>query len=271
MSRHRLWERCRRAFFYDVVAPTLPRPPVPYHELERLRRLKSVRVVKGQAVHAALEAGIRAAVHAREPAGLALAVLDRTLRPFALRPAETLAEVANGRPPDPAGLEAAREDGRAMVERFFVDLWPRYAARRYVQHERFGRFRAAGHRVTVRVDLVTGGPEGLLVTDWKTGRDRRDEGESLQLSAYVLWATRALREPAGRVRAELVFLADGSTRATARSPEQLAEAERGIAASARGMLALEGLADATPSPGPHCQECGFARICEAGRAELGLS
>lgn len=268
VSRHHLWERCRRAFFYDVIAPLLPRPPVPWHELERLRSLTSFRVVKGQAVHGALEAGIAAARDGQEPLKAAKAELDRELRSYALHPERTLAEVVNGRPFEARALEHARAEGQQMVERFFAQLWPRYAARRYLQHEGFGRFEAAGLRVNLKPDLVTAGPEGLLISDWKTGRDWGGEDESLQLSTYVLWATRALGEPLERVRAELVFLADGSVKATQRTAAQLAQAEERIAASARAMLALQRFEDAPPSPGPHCVECKFAGICPEGRARL---
>ena len=151
------------------------------------------------------------------------------------------------------------------MSRFFAEVWPRYRGRRYVQHERARAFKVRDHLVRVRVDLLTAGPEGLLITDWKTGRAHGDVEEDLQLSAYILWATKALGEPLDRVRAELVFLADGASRATARSPGTLAKAEDRIAASAAAMLAVRGAEDAPPSPGAHCLGCGFAKACDAAQ------
>lgn len=261
VRRHEMFWRCRRQFFLEVVAPTLPRAPVHPEVLERLRRLTSVRVLKGQAVHAALEAGIAAARAGQPPERPALAALDQALRRFAVHPADTLVEVVNGGTVPGEAAERARREGRAMVERFFLELWPAYASRRYVQHEGHTGFVAGRVKVRLRPDLVTRGPEGLLISDWKTGRDPGAD-DSLQLSTYLLWAARGLGEPAERASAEVVLLADGARHPTRRSEAQLAATERRIQASARAMLRLDGFEDATPAPGAHCAECRFATVCD---------
>lgn len=267
VSRHHRWTWCKRAWWYDVVAPTLPRSPVPWAELDRMRKLSSAGVLQGQAVHEALEVGIHAARAGQPALAPARRAHDAALRPFAVHP-ETIAEVANGAPFDGEGLEAARKGGLAMVERFFAEVWPRYARRRYLHHEEPRRLVAAGHRVNLRVDLLTAGPEGLLVTDWKTGRDQ-GHGHDLQLGTYLLWASRALREEPARTRAELVFLADGTQRSVGASTKFLEAAEGAIGASAQAMLAVQGMEDAPPSPGSHCLSCGFLAACPEGRAALG--
>lgn len=271
VSRHQLWERCQRAYFLEFVAPRLPRPPVAWHVLEALRARSSFGVLRGQAVHAAIAHGIGAALAGQAPAHASQRALDATLRGYARRPAATIAEVANGFPPGPDALEAARAEGQAMVARFFAELWPRYAARRYVQHEQFERFRAAGSiTVRLRPDLVTAGPEGLLVSDWKTGHARPgDAAASLQLSTYLLWVARRYLLGPDRAAAELVFVASGEARPAHRTAAELARAEAAIAASARAMSAVEGVRrveDAPPSPGPQCAACKFATVCAEGMA-----
>jgi hypothetical protein len=218
-------------------------------------------VLKGLAVHTSIEAGIAAARAAQPPLRPALAALDAALRRFALQPAHTLVELVNGGTVRPDAAETARVEGRAMVERFFRELWPVYAGRRYVQHEGHTGFRAGEVRVRLRPDLVTAGPDGLLISDWKTGRDPGAD-DSLQLSTYLLWAAVGLHEPPARTSAEVVLLADGARHPTRRSEEQLAATERRIQASARAMLSLDRFDAATPNPGAHCAECKFASACD---------
>lgn len=263
VSRHRLFDECRRAFFYEVVAPRLPRSPVRPEVAARLKALQPFGVLRGAAVHAALREGIAAARQGGAAERVAHAALDRELRPFALHPERTIAEVANGLPAERAAVEPLRDEGRAMLARFFGEVWPWYAARRYLHHEEPRGLEVGGRRVRLQLDLLTADEEGLLVTDWKTSHGPGDADDSLQLSTYVLWATRALREPPERVRAELVFLGSGARSPTRRTADQLDEAETRIRASLAAMLALDGLADAPPSPGPRCRGCRWATVCEA--------
>ncbi|MCA1813032.1 MAG: PD-(D/E)XK nuclease family protein [Halobacteriales archaeon] len=266
VSRHHQWARCKRAFFFDSVAPWLPEPPVPRERLEKLRKLSPFNVVKGQAVHEGIEAGIPFALRREDPLKPGLRAMDALLRDFVLHPMDTLCEAVNGQPFGPEQVEKARTDGRDMMERFWAQVWPKYQARRYLQHEQFQKFEVQGHMVRLRLDLLTEGPDGLLITDWKTGRMRHDLLDDLQLGTYVLWATRATREPVDRVKAELVFLGDATAKGTWRTDAQLTMVERRIAASCDAMLALEGMEDAPANPGMQCKDCKFLTVCEDGRA-----
>jgi hypothetical protein len=268
VSRHQQWARCRRAYFFESVAPFLPEPPVPRELLDKLRKLSPFSVVKGQAVHAGIEAAIPLALRREDPVRPALRAMDAALRDFVLHPQDTLCEAVNGEPFGPEQVEQARVDGRAMLERFFARVWPKYQARRYLQHEEFARFDVHGNQVRLRVDLLTSGPDGLLITDWKTGRMRHDLLDDLQLGTYVLWAVRELGEPVERVRAELVFLGDCQAHGTWRTGAQLTMVERRIAASCAEMRAIGRIEDAPATPGPQCRDCKFLTICAEGQARM---
>jgi CRISPR/Cas system-associated exonuclease Cas4 (RecB family) len=125
-------------------------------------------------------------------------------------------------------------------------------------------------RLNVRdiVDEETGEvEEDVLVLDYKSTREfltARDAHESIQLSAYALYA-QSIYPNAKRIRAGLILLRSSSLILTTRTPEQLEDFRRYARAMARRIAADEEWA---PQLNPRCIYCMGRRDCPAYKAVL---
>lgn len=122
--------------------------------------------------------------------------------------------------------------------------------------------RIGGDRVRGRYDAVSRTPDGVVITDYKSGdirdaaRARQRARSSLQLAIYAL----AHRAETGEAPAavELHFLEGGMVGTASLADTQLTRTEERVAAVADGIRAAE----FTATPGyPACQWCPYRRIC----------
>jgi RecB family exonuclease len=115
-----------------------------------------------------------------------------------------------------------------------------------------------------RLDRLASGE--LQVVDYKSGRltvSEQDVRDSRALAIYQLLVAR--RHPGVLVSAAILCLRSGEMAAIHRSPDELDAVESEVSA-----LVATILADTTfhPTPGPHCVECPFFRICPAAQRQL---
>jgi DNA helicase-2/ATP-dependent DNA helicase PcrA len=113
----------------------------------------------------------------------------------------------------------------------------------------------AGTDITGRIDRVDENDEGYVIVDYKTGNPKSQElaDKSLQLSIYALAMSK------NKPVTKLIFqnMADNTAIVSRRSPENLRKAEAKIVSAAQGIAA--GKFD--PTPGTHCNWCGYRSIC----------
>jgi len=119
----------------------------------------------------------------------------------------------------------------------------------------------AGTGVVGRIDRVDETDDGYVVVDYKTGNPKSQElaDKSLQLSIY------AMAMSAQKPVKTLVFqnMSDNTAVITERSSESLAKAESKIANAAAGIAAGR----FEPTPGTHCNWCGYRTICPEKEAK----
>jgi RecB family exonuclease len=151
-----------------------------------------------------------------------------------------------------AGEEMLRryfeEAARSERETVFVERTLSYEYPRYVL---FGKLD--------RLDRLPSGE--LEVVDYKSGRrsvSEEDVRGSLALAVYQLVVARTY--PMEPVRVAIYCLRTGETASVLRSDTELIELEEGFRNIA-GRILDE--VDYAPTPGPHCAECAFQRICPA--------
>jgi CRISPR/Cas system-associated exonuclease Cas4 (RecB family) len=109
--------------------------------------------------------------------------------------------------------------------------------------------------------------EDVLVLDYKSTREfltARDAHESIQLSAYALYA-QSIYPNAKRIRAGLILLRSSSLILTTRTPEQLEEFRRYARAMARR---IETDTEWAPKLNSRCIHCMGRRDCPAYEAVL---
>jgi putative RecB family exonuclease len=169
----------------------------------------------------------------------------------------------------------ARERAHEMLERYVGTLDP---ADEPIGVERTVALKTDRAALFGRVDRIDQRGEGLVIVDYKTGRQvltLDDARSSLALAVYALGAARTLRRPCHRV--ELHHLPTGDVLAWDHSDEALARHLRRADALAaeiadvddrfRAGLTLEEADRLYPATvGPMCGWCDFNRVCPEGRA-----
>lgn len=163
----------------------------------------------------------------------------------------------------------------AAVRHVSEDLAPeRYACEvAYLYEVRTGRVRRADRDAVMRppsgciggaLDLVTLGPRGLVVTDWKTGRSRGDAASSWQLRMYALWAARDYG-----VEDVTVEMAYPTPDGCPTDPARLDGLELALLESDLRTL-LERLPASVPRAGSHCHDryCPIVAVCPITQRSL---
>ncbi|MDD1702730.1 MAG: PD-(D/E)XK nuclease family protein [Methanoregula sp.] len=263
-TRHRVWNRCQRQYYYEYIAPYVKSNPVVSPEKIRwLKNFTSKFVVQGQLIHDIIDAQIE--LHcSNKPMDLsgALAAFSKKVTLYKNIGGETFTENHNGERIPGSFYTSIEENGKTCLQTFFAK-WPEYRDRECLRHEQFDHFSIGDVRVTVKVDFAGKKPDGTIVlSDWKTGRDDDEYETELQMAAYVLWAMEFYKKSADEIGTELVFLRTGATKPYSFYPERLREVEEMICREFAAMNATYEYGDFPARPLPReCMSCKFAEVC----------
>ncbi|MCY4103233.1 MAG: PD-(D/E)XK nuclease family protein [bacterium] len=118
------------------------------------------------------------------------------------------------------------------------------------------------------IDRVEEGADGLVVSDYKSGRAPGRKFSESRLEQVLLYAA-ALTEIHGALpaRARLMYLGQRIDEATV-TAETIAEVTRRLAETWEELLERSATGDFPPQPGPLCGWCAFVRHCPEGLAEV---
>jgi len=263
-TKHRVWNRCQRQYYFEYIAPYIKSQPVVDPEKIRwLKNFTSKFVVQGQLIHDIIDQQIRLHCDNR-PMDLteAMNAFSKKVSLYKNIGGETFTEYHNGEKIPGTFYAAIDENGKTCLQTFF-GKWPDYRNRECLRHEEFDHFSIGDVGVTVKVDLVGKMPDGTLVlTDWKTGRDDDEYGTELQMASYVLWAKDHYQLSADQISTELVFLKTGATKPYAFFEEQLYEVQDMIPREFAAMNASFEYGDFPANPSQReCLSCKFAEVC----------
>ena len=118
------------------------------------------------------------------------------------------------------------------------------------------------------IDRVEAGPDGLVVSDYKSGRAPGRRFSEARLEQVLLYAA-ALAEIHGTppVRARLMYLGQRIDEATV-TADSIAEVTRRLVETWEELQERSATGDFPPQPGPLCGWCAFVRHCPEGLAEV---
>ncbi|MGA2699043.1 MAG: PD-(D/E)XK nuclease family protein [Methanoregula sp.] len=263
-TKHRVWNRCQRQYYYEYIAPYVKSNPIVNPEKIRyLKNFTSKFVVQGQLIHDIIDQQIQFACD-KKPMDLfeALNVFMKKVSLYRGVGGETFTEYHNGEKIPDSFFSYIEENGKTCLHTFFAK-WPEYAKRECLRHEQFDHFSIRDAEVTVKVDFAAKMPDGTIVlSDWKTGKDDDDYETELQMAAYVLWATEFYNMSADEISTELVFLRTGATKPYAFYEEQLRDVREQIAREFAAMNASYEYGDFPARPAQReCMSCKFAEVC----------
>ena len=263
-TKHRVWNRCQRQYYFEYVAPYVRSDPVvDPGKIRYLKNFTSKFVVQGQLVHDIIDQQIRCHCDGL-PMDLseALNAFSRRVAAYRLVEGETFTEYRNGEKIPDSYFSTMEESGKTCLYTFF-GKWPDYQSRECLRHEQFDHFTIGDSGITVKVDFVGKLPNGtLLLTDWKTGKDDDEYESELQMAAYVLWAKEYYGMSADEIATELVFLKTGRVKLSSFFEEQLLELQGMIPPEFAAMNASYEYADFPANPAKReCLSCKFATVC----------
>ncbi|MFA5237812.1 MAG: PD-(D/E)XK nuclease family protein [Methanoregula sp.] len=273
-TKHRVWNRCQRQYYYEYIAPYVKTGAVVFPEKIRwLKNFSSKFVVQGQLIHDIIDQQIELACD-KKPMDFfeAESVFAKKVSNYRAVGGETFTEYHNGEKIPDSFFTYILENGKTCLHTFFAK-WPEFAKRECLRHEQFDHFSIGDVGVTVRVDFAAKMPDGTIVlSDWKTGRDDDEYESELQMAAYVLWAEEFYNLGPDEIGTELVFLKTGATRPYAFYEEQLRDVRVQIVREFAAMNASYEFSDFPARPFMReCLSCKFAEVCpEAGLKPTGL-
>lgn len=272
ISSDRLWNSCRRAFFFRYVSNWQPPGEFPpADQIKRLKDLTGLQLLEGRLVHEAIENAVQQHRLGRkillEPM---LSFYEAQWRAFSESPAQNLTEGFNGMTVSEEFLEFVLADGKRQLERFVRIIWPQVRDLEYLEHEEFENFYIDDLKVHVKVDLVTRSGDGtIVITDWKTGQEYTPDKDDIQLAVYGLWASSKFEVPLERVKLELAYLRTGRSIPVELRSDIIRDVTEAVLASSAEVLAADDLEDFPTSPYPErCLSCPFASVCPDGTATL---
>jgi CRISPR/Cas system-associated exonuclease Cas4 (RecB family) len=263
-TKHRVWNRCQRQYYFEYIAPYVKSAPVVDPEkIKWLKTFTSKFVVQGQLIHDIIDQQIQRHCE-NKPMDLAEALNEFTKKVLRYKTigGETFTEYHNGEKIPGSFYTFIDENGKTCLHTFF-GKWPGYQNRECLRHEEFDHFNIGDTGVMVKVDFVGRMPDGtLIITDWKTGRDDDDYETELQMAAYVLWAKEYYTMNVDHIGTELVFLKTGATKPYAFFEEELHEVQEMIPREFAAMNASYEFGDFPARPSQReCLSCKFAEVC----------
>ena len=264
-TRHRIWNQCKRQYYYEYIAPYVKPPaPVDVDKILLLKVYNSRFILQGQLIHEILNEQLErhCQMLPMDPAG-AVSTYSRRIAKNKMMADEMFTEYRHGERVDGHFFTAIEESGKACLKIFFEMIWPDYQNRECLRHEEYDKFTIEDIDVTVKVDFVSKMQNGTIVlTDWKTGADNDEYETELQMAAYVLWAIQYYQKSPDEIKSELVFLKSGEKKPYPFFKEQLSEVKETIKTDFKEMNASYGFFDFPPKPAlRECLSCRFAMVC----------
>ena len=141
-TKHRVWNRCRRQYYYDYIAPYLKSPvSVDVNKIRLLKNYHSRFVLQGQIIHDILDEqiGLHCNKKPMDPAG-ALSLYSRKIAQNKMMADELFTEYRHGEPVDAQFFTAIEKSGKVCLDMFFKNIWPKYQDRESLRHEEYDRF-----------------------------------------------------------------------------------------------------------------------------------
>jgi CRISPR/Cas system-associated exonuclease Cas4 (RecB family) len=264
-SKHRLWNLCKRAFYYRYIGTALKQSSsLDIYKLKRLKDLNSKFVLQGSLIHEAIENQIGQHHLGRDiNVDGTKSQFTQRLEKFRKTAPEILTEFYNGVPLDDTFFTILRDEGQEKISMFFGVIWPQFSELEYLKHEDFDKFKIDNVEVIVKVDYVSKTKTDIIViTDWKTGADNEEYENDLQIGTYVLWAMQYYQKDPSQIRSEMAYLKTGSMRPYEFSTEDLEVIKKKIVDDYEIMNRSYELEDYPTDPSPtKCIGCQFGTVC----------
>ncbi|HWQ19712.1 MAG TPA: DNA helicase RecQ [Methanotrichaceae archaeon] len=271
-TRHELWQRCRRAYFYEYIAPALKHGWDDHRaRLKVLKDLCPKGDLKGRLVYQVIGDQISRLISgegmSEEDAG---DQYSRLVREFQENAGSRITECYNGFEVESSFFDEIMDSGLDQIHVFFTRAMPQVMSSSYLSHEKFNSFSAGGVKVAVKLGYMGTREDGrLLMLDWETGSGSLSQSDEMQMACYVLWAVQSLGTSLECICCRVAYLSSGKIREFRFSQERLDEVMGLIAGSFAEMNDAYNMERLPPDPNPEkCLSCQFCTICTSSTAHM---
>jgi CRISPR/Cas system-associated exonuclease Cas4 (RecB family) len=274
-SKHRLFQLCKRSFYYRYVGTALKESKIfDIKKLKRLKDLNSKYALEGLLIHNVIENQIGQHYLGRtlNEEG-AKAQYRLMVERYRMTSQDMLVEFYNGLPQDDLFFNKIRDEGQEKICMFFGVIWPQLRDLEYLKHEDFDKFKIKNVEVIVKVDYVSKTKNDVIViTDWKTGSDDERYENDLQIGTYVLWAMDYYNKGHDQIRSELAYLKTGMMHPYEFSSNDLEKIQFTVLDDFTKMNESYEISAYPASPeGRKCMSCQFGSICPESLLRIFLS
>ena len=277
VSRHGLWNGCRRAYYYRYIAPALLDPKgIDVPSIRALKALLPKNVVKGKLIHEVIQGQVDLITTGRAvDEDAAARQYTQMVGAYRDNARERLVEHHNGEEVEDAFFDCILSDGSRQLRVFFGQVWPQLQCYDYLRHEEFDSFDVDGAVATVKLDYVARSRDdgAIYVFDWKTGKPNpwNADGNRLQMGCYVSWAIEHYGKRPKDIRSEMVYLSNGERVPFSFHPTQLSRIRDVIIRGYSEMNASYDIATFNANPSPRrCAGCNFSTVCPHSMAAKGI-
>lgn len=215
-SKEKMFNSCERKYFYRYVN---------YYEVDfghELRTIKDIgesmhehNFLLGNIVHNTIKKQLDQIERGRKTSDPkpSLEAISRNINDIKSNPKDYIIEILNGSNEHTEKLdneiEELEREAKRQIGIFFKEYLPFYLDLEIISHEKYCELKLDDHKFYVVPDLITRTEDDrVFVTDWKTSNYYDDH----QLKMYILWALQEGFTSLDKLRAEFVFLDDGSSK-----------------------------------------------------------
>jgi CRISPR/Cas system-associated exonuclease Cas4 (RecB family) len=270
-TRHRLWEDCKKAYYYNYIGAALDGPTAfNVAKIKQLKKLDGRFVIQGKIIHEIIERFIQNhRSHKLFDEKMAREQYIAQLEGYRKSAKIRIIDYFNGAPISEYFFDRARENGLDQLSLFFGVIWPQIAGHKYLQHEQFDEFFLGAIKSIVKIDYVCRDLQNKIhIYDWKTGSDNEEYESDLQIAGYALWAQQKYRIESDQLQCSLVYLTSGAIKSYQFTAQQLNTVKELISSDYTSMNMDYEPESYPPSPDKKkCISCHFATICPSAVIE----
>jgi ATP-dependent DNA helicase RecQ len=139
-TKHKIWNECKRAYYYNYIAPALKQ--IPEELRQKLRALKSLESrfsLKGKLIHEAIEVHLSQRIPGSDTGkNRAKQYYAKNVNGFRKNAGSNITEYFNGDHIDASFFDRILEEGFLQIDLFFDNIMPEFDNLDYLQHEKFG-------------------------------------------------------------------------------------------------------------------------------------
>ena len=272
-SRQSLLNTCPRKFYYRYVRFYNVDHGDTLKDIKRkLDRMYESKFLLGSIVHGAIKRQFDQLSRGRPAPGYDAAInyVSRVIDNIRDNPDDYIIEALNGKEIKEKEISKIGTEAKKRIDIFFNEIFDSYKNLEIITYDQdYQKINIEGDIFWLVPDLITRSNDGrVYITDWKTDSSFSDAIDDWQMKLYILWALEEGLSDMDHLRAEVVFLDTGESKAYNTTQQEIDSFKRELITKSKELFeyinSKSGEADFEKCENEViCLSCGFKSYCEA--------